>query len=79
MDNYNPFEKIEERFDNLEKKLEDAGHLPEIIDSRELMRRLGISEPTFIKLKRRNKIVGFKVGGLYRFDWYEVVKALKKT
>ena len=51
--------------------------LPEIIDTAELCKRLAISEPTVIKL-RKKKFPHFKLGVLIRYNWPTVVEFLQK-
>ena len=43
--------------------------IPEIIDRKELGRRLGISQPSALRLDREGKIKSFRVGGLVRYRW----------
>ena len=67
-------EAIQEAVSNL--KLE--GKEPaEIIDSKELMRRLNISHPTLIRWKDKGKIPSIKFGGTVRFNYPEVLKSLE--
>lgn len=47
------------------------------IDSKELMKRLGISEPTLIRLRKRKEIPYLEVSGHYRYVWFDVLKALQ--
>ena len=49
------------------------------IDSKELMKRLAISEPTLIRMRKRKAIPFLEVCGHYRYVWIEVVKALQKN
>lgn len=53
----------------------------EIIDTDTLCRRLGVTEPTIIKHKKKGLIPFMTVGSAVRFNWPLVVKALenKKT
>ncbi len=50
---------------------------PEIIDTKELCLRLGISEPTAIKM-RRKQLPHFKLGNSIRYNWISVVNYLEK-
>lgn len=61
-----------------QRGLTDAGGKPEIISREELLQRLGISEPTRIKLEKRGKIKSLNLGGSTKYDWTEVIKSLKK-
>jgi len=47
------------------------------IDSRELMKRLGISEPTLIRMRKRKEIPFLVVCGHYRYLWFDVLNALQ--
>lgn len=47
------------------------------IDSKVLMQRLAISEPTLIRMRKRKEIPFLKICGQYRYVWTEVVKALQ--
>lgn len=47
------------------------------IDSKVLMQRLAISEPTLIRMRKRKEIPFLTVCGQYRYVWAEVVKALQ--
>lgn len=47
------------------------------IDSRELMKRLGISEPTLIRMRKRKEIPFLTVCGHYRYVWNDVLKSLQ--
>lgn len=46
------------------------------IDSKELMARLAISEPTLIRMRKRKAIPFLEVCGHYRYIWQDVLKAL---
>ena len=48
------------------------------IDGKELMTRLAISEPTLIRLRKRNDIPYLEVLGQYRYVWSDVLAALAK-
>lgn len=49
------------------------------IDSRELLLRLAISEPTLIRMRKRNAIPFLEVAGHYRYVWQDVIKALQQS
>lgn len=49
-----------------------------LINSKTLMDRLGISEPTLIRMRRQKKISFIDVGGTIRYDWAAVKKSLTK-
>lgn len=47
------------------------------VDSKEIMKRLGISEPTLIRMRKRKEIPFLAVCGHYRYVWNDVLKALQ--
>lgn len=49
------------------------------IHSKELMKRLGISEPTLIRMRKQKKIPFLEVSGNYRYVWHDVMKALQNS
>lgn len=49
------------------------------IDGEELRKRLGISRPTEIDMRKRGKLPFLMVNGQYRYQWQEVVKKLSNT
>lgn len=46
------------------------------IDGDELRRRLQISRPTEIEMRKRGKLPYLMVNGNYRYQWAEVLKSL---
>ena len=46
------------------------------INGKEIMKRLNISEPTLIRMRKQKRIPFMNVGGVIRYDWHEVKKAL---
>lgn len=48
------------------------------IDSKAVMKRLGISEPTLIRMRKRKEIPFLIVCGHYRYVWNDVLKALEQ-
>lgn len=50
---------------------------PEIIDRKELQKRLGISEPTAISLSKKKKIPVIKLGSSIRYNWPKVLVAIQ--
>ena len=48
-----------------------------LISRRELSERLDVSQSTTRRLERENVIQGIKVGGQVRYQWNEVLGALK--
>lgn len=81
----NPFDPILETLTEISQKLtllEFVKNSPlreiELIDTKELMKRCDISEPTVIRLRKKGKIPYVQIGHVVRFDWYKVVEALEK-
>jgi predicted DNA-binding transcriptional regulator AlpA len=77
----NPFEEIISKLNLLEKKLSErssAEPAAEIIDRRELQRRLGISEPTVISMVKKKKIPQINLGSSVRYNWNKVLDSLNK-
>jgi hypothetical protein len=59
------------------KRLQEQQQINEPpIDSKELMKRLAISEPTLIRMRKRKDIPFLKVCGHTRYVWLDVLKAL---
>lgn len=50
---------------------------PEIICGKELCNRLGITGPTLIKWRQKNKIPFLIIGKSIRYNWPNVVKKLE--
>lgn len=49
----------------------------EIINSETLCKRLDISEPTIIRMRKQKKIPWLQIGTAIRYDFHAVVKALE--
>lgn len=49
----------------------------EIIDGKELMKRLGISEPTLIRWRKKGKIPYIQLGATIRYRYQSVLEALE--
>lgn len=80
----NPFEEILCELKEIKNSLANipqaTAPIPaEIIDTRQLCERLGISEPTAIKWRNKKKIPSFKVGSSIRFNWPSVVMFLESN
>lgn len=50
----------------------------EIINRDELCKRLDITEPTVIRWEKKGAIPCFRVGSSVRYNWTDVIEALKK-
>lgn len=60
------------------KALESLDRTPvEIIDTKELEKRLNITVPTIIRWKQKGKIPFIQIGSSIRFDWHKVLAALE--
>ncbi len=60
-----------------DKAVNDSTDLIEIIDTKELCKRLGITEPTVIRWRQKGKIPYLQIGSAVRFDFRAVIKALE--
>ena len=77
----NPFEQIIQELNGLktivaELKITQSNSI-EIIDRPELMRRLGLTEPTIIRYEKKKVIPRIEIGSAIRYNWPAVVKALE--
>lgn len=77
----NPFDLILEKIDQLENRLVESGKITpaEVIDRKELLKRLKITSPTVIRWERKGVIPSFKIGSHVRYDWVKVIQALEKN
>ncbi|HWK59262.1 MAG TPA: helix-turn-helix domain-containing protein [Parapedobacter sp.] len=51
---------------------------PEIIDTKTLLTRLDLSEPTVIRYRQKGVIPFLQVGSAIRYDYQKVLEALEK-
>lgn len=71
-----------DKIDELTKKIDQiqanqpCNELP--IDSKELCKRLKISRPTEIRMRKNGKLPFLLVNGHYRYNWQDVMKKLSK-
>ncbi len=80
--NINPFDLIIDRINSLECKFDQACYKPEvpdveIIDRKELCKRLNISEPTAIRWANKGSIPSFTIGSSVRYNWPRVIETLE--
>ena len=68
----------------ISKAFNDLGTQPninnspnELIDSKELILKLGISAPTLFRWRQKGKIPFIRVGKSIKYIWIEVIKALE--
>jgi excisionase family DNA binding protein len=78
----NPFELIIERLNELEHKLtnfnpEATNISIEVINRKELCKRLDITEPTAIRWEKKGKIPSIRIGSNVRYNWPAVIQALE--
>jgi len=60
----------------LVKSLKDQGRVTSAeppIDATELMKRLKISYPTLLRMRKNGELSFLKVRGQYRYNWREIV------
>ena len=79
----NPFQEILDRLAGLENKIAaniSVNEIPqkEIIDRKELCKRLAITEPTAIRWEKKKKIPCFRIGSSVRYNWQTVMETLEK-
>ena len=67
------------KLENIEKMLNNPGEIKkvEIIDCRELCKRLNITEPTVIRWRAKGLIPFLNIGSAVRFNYLEVIEALE--
>jgi hypothetical protein len=78
----NPFDIIQEELRELKELVKAMPSAPrqeeaEIINTEELCKRLAISEPTAISMRKRKQVPFFLIGSAVRYNWTAVVKALE--
>lgn len=77
----NPFEEISSQLSELMQVISTLRYSPapqiEIIDRKELLKRLNITEPTAIRWGRRGTIPEIHIGSNVRYNWPAVVQALE--
>lgn len=55
-----------------------GGNSPEVIDTKELLLRLSLSEPTIIRYRQKGVIPFLQIGNAIRYDYQKVLEALEK-
>jgi hypothetical protein len=77
----NPFEEILQELAEIKQTLFIARTAPaqqiEVIDRPELLKRLGITEPTAITWGKKGRIPEMRIGSNVRYNWPSVVAALE--
>jgi predicted DNA-binding transcriptional regulator AlpA len=80
---HNPFDIIMEKLQVIEaavlnKPAAQEATQPEIINSDELIKRLGLSRATLITYRKNKSIPFIKIGSSIRFNYPKVIEALEK-
>lgn len=79
----NPFELILQKLEEIQQMLSEKNVAKadpiEIIDRKELMKRLNITEPTVIRWAKKGTIPEIHIGSNVRYNWPTVVKELEKV
>lgn len=81
----NPFDSIMVELNEIKQMInqsrpqQQAKEVAEIVDSKEVCKRLNISEPTLIRWRKKKRIPFFMVGSAVRFNWTSVIKELEKN
>jgi predicted DNA-binding transcriptional regulator AlpA len=73
-------ELLHQKIDELKQLVIERQHkemIGEIIDRKELMKRLAVSEPTVIRWERKGEIPVMHLGESARYNWKEVIEAIK--
>ena len=77
----NPFEDILTQLGEIKETISVIRSAPtsqiEIIDRKELLKRLAITEPTAIRWGKRGSIPEIHIGSNVRYNWHSVVEALE--
>ncbi len=77
----NPFDQILGELSEIKQTIVIRNTSPdqqiEIIDRKELLKRLSITEPTAIRWAKRGIIPEIHIGSNIRYNWPAVVKALE--
>ena len=81
MNSTNPFDAILIQLNTLQSSVDSLvipgeSVKPEIIDRRELCKRLAITEPTAIRYEKKKKIPSFRIGSHVRYNWPSVCNAM---
>lgn len=70
---------VKEALQETPSKVQANGVLqPEIIDTKELLLRLDLSEPTIIRYRQKGTIPFLQIGSAIRYDYQKVLEALEK-
>lgn len=78
----NPFETILQKLELIDSKfsatqLQSQPTAIEIIDRKELCKRLRITEPTAMIWDKKGKIPSFRIGSAFRYNWPSVIEHLE--
>ncbi|HSZ87365.1 MAG TPA: hypothetical protein VK787_15135 [Puia sp.] len=75
-------ETVEAFYDKIYQNRNEMQLIPakeEIINRKELSKRLDITEPTIIRWERKKKIPVMRIGSAIRYNWKAVIKSLEKN
>lgn len=61
-----------------QSRLDQGGANRELIDTKELLLRLGLSEPTVIRYRQKGVIPFYRIGNAIRYDYEKVLERLEK-
>ncbi len=79
----NPFDTILHEISSLKELIAGARNAAndpiEIIDRKELQKRLGVTEPTIIRWVRKGRIPEITIGTTCRYNWLNVVQTLENA
>lgn len=78
----NPFDEIMATLADIKDMLNNLPHAAakdEIINRKELMIRLGVTEPTVIRWVKKGVIPQIRIGSHVRYNWPKVVIALENN
>ena len=78
----NPFDDIMQELAEIKQTLANKNtpvQQIEVIDRPELLKRLGITEPTAIAMGKKGKIPEMRIGTNVRYNWPAVVAALENS
>ena len=69
------------KIDNLEKLITVPGEIKsnEIIDTKELCKRLNITEPTVIRWRKKGVVPFLNIGSSIRFNYEDVIQSLSNS
>ena len=78
----NPFDQLLQKLEEIDAKISNIPQAatlvpPEIIDSKELCKRLNLSDETVMKWRKKKKIPYIRIGTSVRYNWPAVIEFLE--